>query len=212
MQSEDKQSELDPNQAAQQLATIRRIMESATQITVLPGWAAIVGGLVALVGCAVSYVLMGSLDFAVMNDLTLGDRYNVVAVWVAVGTLGVAIDVLMTIRLARQRGRRPWPRLAQLAAHAMAPALCCALLISIVLAERSAWDLIPAVWMLHYGVAVWMAGILSVRAPGVLGLLFMAAGATTLLCAVPISLLVVAATFGLCHIVYGIFLLVRFGS
>ena len=60
---------MNENEAVEQLATIRRIMESATQMTTLPGKAAVCGGVLALIGCGVSCWKMRSLDFAEMANL-----------------------------------------------------------------------------------------------------------------------------------------------
>jgi len=203
---------MDAKEAEKHLVAIRRIMESATQITVLPGWAAIIGGALALAGCVVTYGLMKSLDFARIADLDVGLRIAVIALWVGIAALATGIDIVMTVRLARKKGKNPWSRLSQLATYAMGPAVGAALAISLALALNGTWSPIPAVWMLLYGLGVWMAGVLSVHAPGVLGLVFMVAGVATLFWAGPIALLAVAVTFGLAHIVFGIYLVARFGD
>jgi hypothetical protein len=66
--------------------------------------------------------------------------------------------------------------------------------------------------MMLYGVALWMAGILSVRAPRTLGGVFFLAGVVTLFWASPAALAMVALTFGLAHVAYGIYLISRFGD
>jgi len=203
---------MDAKEAERHLATIRRIMESATQITVLPGWAAMIGGAMALAGCGVTYGLMKSMDFARLADLEPGRRIALISLWVGIAVVATGIDVVMTVRLARKKGKNPWSRLSQLAAFAMGPAIGAAFALSLALALRGTWDLIPAIWMLLYGLGVWMAGVLSVRAPGILGLVFMIAGVATLFWAGPIALLMVAVTFGLAHIVFGIHLIARFGD
>ena len=203
---------MDANEATRELAAIRRIMESATQITVLPGWAAIIGGGLALTGCGATYALMGSADFAVMSGLEARTRAAVIALWVGIATAAVAIDVIMTVRLARRRGREPWSRLSQLAAYSMGPAVCAAVAIGLAVALRGEWGLLPGICMMLYGIAVWMAGILSIHAPGVLGLVFLLLGAVTLFWAAPVGLVMVGVTFGAGHVVFGAYLLARFGA
>ncbi|MBN1442430.1 MAG: hypothetical protein JXA90_06950 [Planctomycetes bacterium] len=202
----------DAGEAARELAKIRRIMESATQLTVLPGWAAILGGILAVAGCGATYWILGSLDLSAMTALDADDRAKIIGVWLAVGVGAVLLDLILTVRIARRRGKNPWSRLAQLAAYAMGPSVGVAFLLSLAFALRGEWGPVPAVWMMLYGVAVWMAGILSVRAPSVLGLAFLLAGAITLFWAEPIALVMVGITFGLGHIAFGIYLLARFGS
>ena len=203
---------MDQNEATQHLATIRRIMESATQLTTLPGKAAICGGLLALVGCTVTYWKVGSLDFGAIAQMASKDRAAIIAMWVVVAVAGIGVDILMTLRLARKRGMNAWSRLTQLAAYAMGPGLLVAAALSVALVARGEWRMIAPTWMMLYGTAVWMAGILSVRAPRALGLVFFLTGVLTLFWAAPVALAMVALTFGVAHVAFGIYLIARFGD
>jgi hypothetical protein len=207
-----KETEMDENEAVEQLATIRRIMESATRMTTLPGRAAVCGGVFALIGCGVTFWKMRSFDFAEMAKLPPQERHALVAMWALIAIAGIGVNILLTLRLARKRGVNAWSRLAQLAAYAMAPALVAAAALSVALIENAQWRLVAPTWMMLYGVALWMAGILSVRAPRMLGGVFFAAGIATLFWAEPAALAMVALTFGLAHVVFGIFLISRFGE
>lgn len=203
---------MDANEATKHLATIRRIMESATQLTTLPGKAAIGGGIIALAASGVTYAVVNSLDIADIEDLPSGPRAGVVAMWIGVAVLGILLDVILTVRTARRRGANPWSRLAQLAAYAMGPAILAACLLTVKLVQLGEWQLLPAIWMLLYGVGVWTAGVLSVRAPKALGVVFMLSGILTLFVAAPISLVMIALTFGVAHIAFGVYLTRRFGD
>ena len=203
---------MNEHEAMEHLATIRRIMESATQMTTLPGRAAICGGALALAACAATYWKMRSLDFAAMASLPANERAALITLWALIGVAGIGINILLTLRLARKRGVNPWSRLAQLAAYAMAPALLAATALSVTLIENGQWRLLAPTWMMLYGVALWMAGILSVRAPRVFGGVFFIAGVVTLFWAAPAALAMVALTFGLAHIAFGVFLISRFGD
>ncbi len=204
--------DIEAREAAEHLAAIRRIMESATKITALPGKAALTGGALALGGCAGSYALMRSLDFAALAGLPASKRAAVIALWGGVGILAVLCDVVLSVRLARRNGRSPWSRLEQLALYAMGPCLGVALALTLALGARGDWGLAPGIWMMLYGAAVWMTGILSVRAPGILGAVFVAFGIATVFWVAPIALIMVALTFGAGHIAYGVYLLRRFGE
>jgi hypothetical protein len=203
---------MESREAEEHLGRIRRIMESATKLTVLPGKAAIFGGLLVLAASGVTWSVLRSMDFQSMADLSTPRQEQLVLLWVVVAVLAVGADVLLTVRMARRRGKSAWPRLGQLAAYAMGPAILVALALSIAMLKRNEWGLLPAIWMMLYGVGVWMAGILSVRAPGVLGMVFLVAGAVTLFWASSLGLLMVALTFGLGHFIYGVYLTGRFGD
>ena len=203
---------MDTREATDHLAAIRRIMESASQLTVLPGKAGIVGGVLALAGCAATYGLMKSLDFAQMAVMEARPRGILIGLWVSVGMLAVAIDVLMTARLARRRGKNPWSRLLQLGACTMGPCIVMGVVLTVAFALRNQWSMVPAVWMILYGGSLWVVGTLSVRAPRILGLVFFLLGVVTLFWAGHVSLVMVAASFGLAHILFGVYLLARFGE
>jgi len=111
---------MNENEAEEHLATIRRIMESATRMTTLPGKAAVCGGALALIGCGVTFWKLRSLDFAEMVKLSPHDGRALVAMWALIAVAGIGINILLTLRLARKRGVNPWSRLAQLAGYAMA--------------------------------------------------------------------------------------------
>jgi hypothetical protein len=74
------------------------------------------------------------------------------------------------------------------------------------------WGLIPAVWMLFYGVALWQVGLSSPVEVRVLGAVFILAGllAGAFFHACPY--LALGATFGGFHIVYGIVVWIRHGG
>ena len=74
------------------------------------------------------------------------------------------------------------------------------------------WQMVPGVWIMLYGGAIWMASVMSIRAPRLLGLGFFIAGILSLFWASPIALIMIALTFGLGHIVFGAYLLVKFGD
>ncbi len=203
---------MDPKEAVEQLVTIRRIMESATELTVLPGAAAAGGGLLSLGGCVLTYTILHSFDFAQLGQASKGIRASVIALWVGIGLLGVVLDLVLVARRARRRGKNPWYRLGQLAARVMGPAVVAALAVSLALAFHNLWGLIPGVWMLLYGSAVWTTGLLSVHNPGALGLVFVGGGVAALLLAPAYSLLLVGLTFGVAHIAYGLYARSRFGE
>ena len=95
---------MDRDEARARMQEIQRIMERATLWTHLPGPAAVVGGLLVLVGCAVSYGMIRSLDFAAMLDLSIGGQVAFCVMWFAIGVAGVIVEVVFTARAAQKNG------------------------------------------------------------------------------------------------------------
>jgi hypothetical protein len=203
---------LDPLEAARDLASIRQIMESARRVTVLPGDAAILGGVLALIGCGVTYSWTKSFDFGAL-DYTAGvSRGRIIALWLGIAVLGVLGDIVLTCRSAHKRGAPPWPRLGQMAAYAVGPAVIVGLLLTVALARAGQWGMVPGMWGIVYGSALWTSGVMSVHSPGILGAALVIAGALALFCLTAWALLVVGLVFGIGHIIFGIYLLTRFGK
>ena len=65
---------MNADEAQARMQEIQRIMERATLFTLLPGTAAVVGGLLVLAGCAVSYAMFRSLDFAAILHLSFASQ------------------------------------------------------------------------------------------------------------------------------------------
>ena len=62
-------------------------------------------------------------------------------------------------------------------------------------------------WMMLYGTGVYTAGLFSVRPPRVLGLIFIAAGAVSLLLYPDYGVVTAALSFGLLHILFGLYVI-----
>jgi hypothetical protein len=65
---------------------------------------------------------------------------------------------------------------------------------------------IVPVWMMLYGTGVYTAGLFSIRPPRVLGLTFIALGIFALLCFPQYGVVAAALSFGLLHVVFGLYI------
>ena len=108
---------MDANEAQTRMREIQRIMERATLFTLLPGVPAVVGGLMVLAGCAVSYAMFRSLDFADLLYVSVNSQIVFCLMWFAIGVIGVVLEVVFTNRAAAKAAscaaptvRCAWPR------------------------------------------------------------------------------------------------------
>ncbi|MHC4693481.1 MAG: hypothetical protein ACYS67_12135, partial [Planctomycetota bacterium] len=62
---------------------------------------------------------------------------------------------------------------------------------------------IAPVWMMLYGAGVYTAGLFSIRAPRILGIVFIAAGVVSINFFQQYGVITAALSFGLFHIVFG---------
>jgi len=200
------------DEAQARMQEIQRIMERATLFTLLPGTPAVIGGLMVLGGCAVSYGMFRSLDFADILNLSLTSQATFCVMWFVIGMLGILIEVVMTTRAAAKQQLFPTDRPMRVAAFSLTPSVVVAMVLTfkfLIPLEPRAEEIqyIVPVWMMLYGTGVYTAGLFSVRAPRVLGLMFIFLGVVALLCFPEYGVVAAAMSFGLLHIVFGLYIL-----
>jgi hypothetical protein len=203
---------MDRDEAQARMEEIQRIMERATLCTFLPGTAAVVGGGLVLVGCAVSYWMFRSLDFAGMLDMSFTGQAMFCVMWFAIGALGVVLEVVLTAQAAKRQGISPTVRSARVAAFSMTPSVVVAMVLTVkflIPTEPRPEEIqyIVPVWIMLYGTGVYTAGLFSIRPPRVLGLAFIGMGIVALLVFPDYGVVWAALSFGLLHIVFGLYIL-----
>lgn len=205
---------MDADEARDRMQEIQRIMERATLFTLLPGTAAVAGGLLVLAGCAVSYAMFRSLDFADMLDMSLDAQVVFCVMWFAIGVAGVLLEVILTSRQAAKQQLVPSDRPARLAALSLTPSIVIAMVLTVkflipVEPRDDEVRYIVPVWMMLYGTGVYTAGLFSIRAPRILGVTFIAMGIVALMAFPQYGVVSAALSFGLLHIVFGLYVIRR---
>ncbi len=220
---------MDRDEAQDRMEEIQRIMERATLFTLLPGWPAIYGGLMVLAGCAVSYAMFRSLDFADILRLSVPAQVGFCLMWFAIGVIGVVLEVVVTTRAAARQQLVPVDRPMRVAAFSLTPSVIVAIVLTakfLLPINATAWNMlwtwnfnvplepkaeeiryIVPVWMMLYGTGVYTAGLFSIRPPRVLGITFIICGIVALLCFPGYGVVSATLSFGLLHIIFGCYIL-----
>lgn len=203
---------MDVDEAKTRMQEIQRIMERATLFTLLPSVSAIAGGVLVLGGCAVSYAMFRSLDFADIVHLSFGSQAAFCVMWFLVGVVAVVLEVVLTARTARRQQLVPADRPMRVAAFSLTPSVVVAMVLTfkfLIPLEPKPEEIqyIVPVWMMLYGTGVYTAGLFSIRPPRILGLTFLAMGVVALLVFPGYGVVSAALSFGLLHIVFGIYIL-----
>ena len=86
---------MEVDEAQARMREIQRIMETATLFTLLPGTAAVVGGLLVFLGCGGSYWFLNSLDFAEIVRLSMSGRVTLCLMWVAIAVASVVVNAVL---------------------------------------------------------------------------------------------------------------------
>ena len=199
---------MDRDQAQARIEEIQRIMERATLWSSLPGAAAVVGGVMVLAGCSVSYAMFRSFDFADILGMTLGAQAMFCLMWFAIGVIGIVLDAVLAARAAKLQGAAPSVRAARVATFSMTPSVVVAMVLTvkflIPLEPRpEEVQYIVPVWMMLYGTGVYTAGLFSIRSPRVLGLAFLGLGVVAMFFFQEYGVVWAAVSFGLLHIIFG---------
>jgi hypothetical protein len=203
---------MDADEAQARMQEIQRIMERATLFTLLPGTAAVVGGLLVLAGCAASYAMIRSLDFADILYLSLNGQIAFCVMWFLIGAIGVLVEVFLTTRAAAKQQLVPADRPIRVAAFSLTPSVVVAMVLTVkflspVMPRADEIRYIVPVWMMLYGTGVYTAGLFSIQPPRILGLTFLAMGVLVLLAFAQYGIVAAALSFGLLHIVFGLYIL-----
>lgn len=190
------------DEALRRIAEIQRIAERTTLYTMLPGWQAIIGGLLALAACAVSWLMLRSFDFRDMKQMSDEEQTLLCALWVLIAAVAVVQDVVLTVRVARKQGIEPVGRPGRFALLSLSPSILVALLLTAKFLLDFEFSYIAPVWMMCYGTGVYAAGLFSMHMVRVLGLGFVVVGALALQFP-QVAVLMAALSFGLLHIAFG---------
>lgn len=186
---------------------IRQVMEMSSEHKLLPDWAAIGGGTFVLGAVAATWSLTGSGDVQQVLYLPPLQKLAVTAVWAAAGALSLVLYWGLAAKESKRLGVSLQARPTRLARQAMGPAVLVAAVLTLRLVIDRQYDLVPAVWMLAYGVALYNAGLFSSEEPRLLGLAFLVSGIVALLALPGHGLWLAALTFGGYHIAFGAYVL-----
>ena len=184
------------SRAEDNLRFIRNAMESSGSFTSVPGLGGILMGLSALAAAAVAELLP--------------ERW--LEIWVADALLAFAIGGWAMARKARADGVRLSRGVGRRFLLSLTPPLAVAALLTVALIRTGAADLVPATWLLLYGVGVITGGAFSVRLVPMMGGCFGFLGVVALFAPTTWSNPLLAVGFGGLHLVFGAIIARRYGG
>ncbi|HEX8311606.1 MAG TPA: hypothetical protein VF614_09835, partial [Chthoniobacteraceae bacterium] len=196
-------------QAEEHLRVIRSLMEKATIYRAISAPAALIGGLLALLGAA-------ALHFNVSSDRSFANLDSFfLLTWLMVLALAAMSNIAFLHRAARERRELFFSPGMRLALVAMAPGLVSAAFITIAIANRSGVISLPPIWMICYAMALLATSHFAPRSIAILGWCFLVSGLASAVTqpgfigengtysgAIKSGNILMAATFGLYHLIY----------
>ena len=184
--------------AMDNLRFIRSAMESSASFTSVPGLGGVVVGLTGLFAG-----ILASLPALSSHWLTI---------WVVAATVALVQGGLFMSRKARSQGVRLSRGVARRFFFSVTPPLVAASVLTVVLNNTAAENVIPGLWLLLYGSGVVSGGTFSVRPVPVMGGCFMALGLVALLGPASWANALLTLGFGGLHIVFGSIIARRYGG
>lgn len=175
--------------ALEHLQVIRETMERSSAFTAVPGWGFVATGITALIAAPIA-LRMATAD-----------------AWLAAWLIEALVAVTIVLATMHQKATRLGTHLLSISGRrlfiGLLPALSAGGLLTIALMWAGTLRLIPGVWLVLYGVAVMQAGAFSVRTVPAMGAAFVVFGAIALPLPWFWSNLMLAAGFGLLHVIFG---------
>ena len=184
--------------AMDNLKYIRETMERSTAFTGISGWGQVAIGITALASSLIS-----AQQRTVKAWL---------AVWVAEALIALLIAGWSIDRKARAAKMPLLTGPGRKVAFSLSPPIVAGAIVTVVLYRAGLTSAIPGLWLLLYGTGVVTGGMFSVSAVPIMGLCFMALGATAFLAPAAYANWLMAAGFGGLHIVFGVIIARRYGG
>lgn len=186
------------DRAIDNLAFIRETMERSTSFTAVPGYGGILMGVTALVA---AYI-------ASTQTYTVGE----LRVWLVEGMLAFAIGLLAMWQKSKIAGQSLVSAPARKFALSFAPPLIVGVVVVLGLWKNEHYYVMAPVCILAYGAAIVCGGAFSVKIVPVMGWCFIVLGAIAFMLPNSYGNAMMAASFGVLHIVFGAVIAKRYGG
>lgn len=191
-----------PYEAAQNLESIRILMERTGRYSNFSAVSAATAGTLAIAAAAVCR--WREISFDVPHPW-----WKLIALWAAVFAVAFLQNLFWTWVHARRRGERVWTHLTRAMTMAVLPGFFTGgVLTGFAIVERRL-DMLPGIWMLMYGTAVLGAALFAGRNLKIFGALFLLMGAFTIHWR-QYGVEMMAASFGLLHLGLGLLIAWKF--
>lgn len=184
--------------AMENLQFIRETMEQATHFTAVPGYGGVFMGLT-----AIAAAFIADRQLLVKDWLT---------VWLIEAVLAFAVGLFAMWQKSKIANTVLISAPAKKFAASFLPPLVCAIAITLGLWRFGHFEVMIPVWILLYGAAVVTGGSVSVRVVPVMGWCFITLGAIDFFLPAGFGNSMMALSFGVLHIIFGLIIARRFGG
>ena len=203
---------MDPDRAAEELKVLRQLMERPIRFSTMSGLSGVLAGAAALAGCAANGYFSGHYS----GRGALGAH---MLIWAGVFLTALVATVVLTRLREIRKGMPLWSKIKGRILLIILPMFVAAAGLTGILVARELgqpgpeqWGLIPAIWMVLYGLALWQLGEFSPLEVRLLGTAFLAGGLVAAALGQQSPYWSLGVAFGGLHIVYGVVVWIRHGG
>lgn len=205
---------MDHEKASEELKVIRQLMERPIRYSTMSGLSGIWAGCAALAGVfADSY-----FSFRCNQGAVAAFCVNAL-IWGGVFAMAFAGTIVLTRLREVKQGMPAWSAIKKRILLTIGPPFVAGAGLTFAIAcpwslgrGAAQWELIPAIWMLFYGVTLWQLGLFSTVEIRTLGWAFIVAGLLSAALLRNSPYLTMGATFGGFHVLYGVVVVLRHGG
>jgi hypothetical protein len=184
--------------AIDNLRFIRETMERAGPFTAVPGWGGVAMGSIAILA-------------GVAGRMQATNRAWMWC-WLIAALAAILVGSSAMVSKARRAGTPLFAAPGRRFALSFAPAILAGCIMTLALAERGDWGVLPGMWLLLFGAAVTSGGAFSIRVVPLMGICFLILGAIAIVAPNAWHDALLIAGFGGLHIVFGIIIARRYGG
>lgn len=197
----------------EELSHIRSMMEKSTRFLSLSGWAGIMAGIYALTGAFFAYRIIYRSQTIIYYDITGGifskGAMILLGIALVVFLLTLATAIYTSSRTAQKSGKKLWTPAALKMIFNMAIPLVTGGILAIILIQKGAIGLVAPVTLIFYGLSLIAAANYTYSNVKVLGVFEIIIGLIASYFQ-GYGLFFWALGFGVFHIIYGIFMYLKY--
>lgn len=194
------------------LADIRAMMERSTKFLSLSGWSGVLAGTYALIGVYIAHSLFGFEPVSIEGGMTGAETQNLMNVLILailILVLSITTSIVLSHRRAVKMEEPIWNSTSRRLLSNITTPLLCGGVLMIIFVFHGLIGLLAPISLIFYGLALYTAGNYTYREVRYLGLIQIVLGLISC-CCIACSMSLWAVGFGLMHIVYGIYIHLKY--
>jgi hypothetical protein len=197
------------HEAINNLKFIRKTIESSGTYTNIPALAYITAGLFGGLGSYVSYGYVRAANFLDPAGLSKTDILHLGIIWSGILSLSIVATIVFSVINARKYRIELWNGLASRLFLSQVPSALAASVLTVALAVSGGYNLIPALWLLCYGIITYSFSYFTGKEHKIQSVLFLVLGIWAAFDDFNVSLVLLGLGFGGINMAFGMVRLLK---